>query len=63
MDKKIITYKGLTIELGELSEPRKGYWKPLDMPFDTEPREVECGSWEDLERIAKRSIDAATERQ
>lgn len=66
MQPRIITYKGYTIELGELPGPRQAYWKVSDthLPgkwFDDIDviHEVECGSYEDLEKIAKREIDNA----
>lgn len=63
--KRTILYRGYTVELGELPEPRKGYWAIFtdgdSIPL--EHHEVECNSWQDLELIAKRSIDAQTQRQ
>ena len=51
-----VTYKGRTIELGELPGAGKAYWALVE-PNRMIEHEVECGSWEDLERIAYREVD------
>lgn len=61
---RVFTYKGFTVEIGELPEPRQAYWKITSIPHQFEfygglyvVNLVECGSWQDLELIAKREVE------
>lgn len=61
---RVVTYKGFTLEIGELPGPRECYWKIMQGPpgqlqylYSDQIHEVECGSWQDLEIIAKREVE------